>query len=498
MEQNAEQRAIDGVDVRAAATIAILRDSGSGLQVLLTTRPKELRFMGGAVVFPGGAVAAADEDPAWQRLSRLSPHDASTALGVDEAVALSFYVAALRESFEEVGYPLADDPLDPAWRAASPDELLAICAREHLTLATDRLVPAGRWITPLGSPIRFDARFFVAPAPDGWTPQPDPHEVASCWWATPAEALAQLGAGELLMAPPTIEMLQRLDGLRSVADALADLSVSEGIGNEKILSTRLSPFVQLVLAPNPGIMTGPGTNTYVVGSGPAFVIDPAVDDDDYLAVVQSLAGDIGEILITHRHPDHVGGVAALATATGARVRAFGSAPAGGHPVTPLVDGEELRTGSLRLGAVHTPGHATDHVCFHAPDLASLFAGDNILGEGTAVIAPPDGNMGDYLQSLRRLRDLPVDRIYPGHFKPLTGGAEVVDGYIEHRLQREQKILAAVAAGASTIEAVVASAYDDTPLHLHPVAALSALAHLEKLATDGKVVRQDDDWATGDV
>lgn len=454
--------------------------------------------MGGAVVFPGGAVAAGDRDPRWAALSALSAERAAEAIGGDEADPLSFYIAALRESYEEVGYPLGDGGLDSAPRGSSPEELLDTCERTGTKLATDRLVPAGRWITPLGSPVRFDARFFVTEAPPGWEPDPDPREVAACWWATPTEALTRLAAGEVLMAPPTIEMLQRLDAFGTVADAVADLAVSEGIGNEKILATRLSPFVQLVLAPNPGVMTGPGTNTYVVGAGPTFVIDPAVDDEDYLSRIRSLAGEVAAILVTHRHADHVGGAAALARATGARVRAFGPAPAGGHPVDPLVDGEALAAGTLRLDVVHAPGHASDHLCFHAPELASLFAGDNILGEGTAVIAPPDGNMTDYMTSLRRLEALAIDRIYPGHFKPLVGGPEVIAGYIDHRMQRERKIVSSLHDGPVTIDDIVATAYADTPAHLHPVATYSALAHLEKLEREGKAVRRGDHWSATDV
>ena len=498
MQPNAEQVPYETPEPRAAATLAILRDSPEGMQVLLTSRPKELRFMGGAVVFPGGAVSAADRDPRWSPLSGLPTEDASQALAMEGADALSFYIAALRESFEEVGYPLTEDELDPTWRDATPEELLARCEAEGCRLATDQLVPAGRWVTPLGSPVRFDAHFFVTRAPEGWRPHPDPREVAECWWATPAEALTQLGAGDVLMAPPTIEMLQRLDAFSSVDQALADLSVSEGIGNEKILSTRLSPFVQLVLAPNPGVMTGPGTNTYIVGSGPSLVIDPAVDDEDYLARIESLAGDISQILITHRHSDHVGGAAALARRSSAPVRAFGDAPAGGHPVDPLAEGEELLAGTLRLRVIPSPGHASDHVCFHAGEVASLFAGDSILGEGTAVIAPPDGNMADYIASLTRLRGLAIDRIYPGHFKPLAGGVEVIDGYLAHRLQRESKIVAALESGASTIDEVVADAYSDTPVHLHPIATYSALAHLEKLVEEDKVVLEDDRWRISDV
>jgi glyoxylase-like metal-dependent hydrolase (beta-lactamase superfamily II) len=412
--------------------------------VLLTVRPKELRFMGGAVVFPGGAVDPSDGD---ERL------------------------AAVREAAEEVAFPAVD-----------PDELVA----------------AGRWVTPLGAPIRFDTHFFIARAPDGWTPEPNPSEVADCYWSTASAALTALGSGSIAMAPPTIEMLQRLVAFPNYADAAEAFATTEGIGNSRILSMRLSPFVQVVLAPNPGVMTGPGTNTYIFGSGPTYVIDPAVDDDEYLDTVTLMAGDVSEILITHRHSDHVGGAAALSERTGAPVRAFGADRAGDAAVIPIEDGERFPSGAATLVALHTPGHASDHLCFYVDGAASLFAGDNVLGEGTAVIAPPDGQMADYMNSLHRMSALHVDRIYTGHFRPLDGGNAVIESYIAHRMEREAKILAALSSEGDDIDSVVARAYSDTPSHLHPIARYSALAHLEKLLAEGRVIRRDDLWRTPDV
>ena len=432
------------VEPRPAATLAVLRDSDRGLEILLTVRPKELRFMGGAVVFPGGAVEAGDADER---------------------------ATALREASEEVGFP-DQNP--------------------------DLLIPAGRWVTPLGAPIRFDTLFFVTRAPDGWEPEPDPREVAGCMWSTPAQALTQLAAGEVIMAPPTIEMLQRLDAFSSVDETIAHFGMAEGIGNATILSMRLSPFVHVVLAPNPGVMTGPGTNTYVFGPGPTVVIDPAVDDAEYLDTFAGLAGDVSAILITHRHPDHVGGAAALAQRTGAPVRAFGDAPAGVADVVPIVDGDVIEAGSARLVALHTPGHASDHLCFHVPSAASLFAGDNVLGEGTAVIAPPDGDMRAYMTSLERMRRLDVDRIFPGHFKPLDGGTAVIDAYMAHRRDREAKIAAALGLEPRSVEDIVRRAYADTPPELHAIAAYSARAHLDKLESEGRADRVEERWRAIDV
>ncbi len=260
------------------------------------------------------------------------------------------------------------------------------------------------------------------------------------------------------------------------------------------VASALSPLVRRIVAPNPGVMTGPGTNTYIVGAGPTAVIDPAVDDEEYVEEVIERAGEVSQILVTHRHSDHVGGAAAIASRTGAPVRAFGPDKAGDADVVSVADAEVIAVGGAELVALHTPGHAPDHLCWWMEGAATLFAGDNVLGEGTAVIAPPEGDMAEYLGSLRRLLDLHIDRIYPGHFRWLDGGRKVIQGYLDHRADRERKVLDALAVGPSTVEDVVTRAYSDTPEHLHPVAAYSVLAHLEMLEDQGKVQRRKDLWA----
>jgi len=225
-----------------------------------------------------------------------------------------------------------------------------------------------------------------------------------------------------------------------------------------------------------------------VGRGPTAVIDPGVDDVAYLDKLVELDGDITYILITHRHADHVGGVAELQRRTGAIVRAYGDAPAGGCEVQPVADGDLIEVGSARLMALHLPGHASDHLGFSLEGTASLFAGDNVLGEGTAVIAPPDGDMADYMHTLERLAQMHIDRIYTGHFKPLDGGTAVIRGYIEHRRAREQAVLDAVRSAdrAVTPEEVVEIVYTDVPTALHPIARFSVEAHLLMLSNGGYV------------
>ncbi|MGH2820510.1 MAG: MBL fold metallo-hydrolase, partial [Actinomycetota bacterium] len=442
-----------------------------------------------------------DLDPRWEQASRRSRRDASEALGEpDEGAALGAFVCALREAFEEVGFVIGDGPLDRLARsdADDPAALLERCLKTGVVLGTDLLVPAGRWVTPEGSPVRFDARFFCARAPREWEPDPDPHEVAGCRWSTARASLADLAAGRLLMAPPTIEMLQRIENLADVAAVLRSTTNTHWQSSGEILKVRLSPEVGVVLAPNPGPLTGPGTNTYVVGSaGPKTVVDPAVSDTAYLDALFTLAGAIDCVVVTHRHPDHVGGVEAVVERSGARVRAFGDRAAGGVPVEPLEEGGTLLAGGMRLDVMHTPGHASDHIVLFDRASGSLFAGDNVLGEGTAVIAPPDGDMGDYLSTLRRLRSLPATRIYPGHFRPLDDPAAILDYYLDHRAERRAAVLEALLRPAS-IGDIVTTVYADTPAELRPVAALQVQAMLELLEREHQVNRVNDVWTRSDV
>ncbi|MGH2754062.1 MAG: MBL fold metallo-hydrolase, partial [Actinomycetota bacterium] len=176
------------------------------------------------------------------------------------------------------------------------------------------------------------------------------------------------------------------------------------------------------------------------------------------------------------------------------VRAWGSVAAGGLAVEPVQDGATIDAGGVTMTALHTPGHASDHLCFFLEGAASLFAGDNILGEGTAVIAPPDGNMRAFLASLDRLDRLRIDRIYPGHFRPLDGGNEVIRELIRHRRERESMIVASLADGPLTIEEIVARVYVDTPAQLHPIARYSVQAHLEMLRAEGRAFARDDRWS----
>jgi len=248
----------------------------------------------------------------------------------------------------------------------------------------------------------------------------------------------------------------------------------------------LSPLVRRVLAPNPGVMTGPGTNTYLVGIDEVAVIDPAIDDDAHLDAVIGCGGDrIRWILCTHTHPDHFPGAAPLKERTGAEVLAFGSRD-GLTVDRGLHDGDCIDGTEFRLRAIHTPGHASNHLCYLLEQERLLFSGDHIMQGSTVVIAPPDGDMVAYLGSLERLRSLRLRSIAPGHGHLITEPAAVIDEYLTHRHERERQVLDALRSGDRTRAEIVARLYEGLVDELVPRARQTVHAHLLKLLGDGRV------------
>ncbi len=255
------------------------------------------------------------------------------------------------------------------------------------------------------------------------------------------------------------------------------------------VATAISPLVRRILCANPSFMTGPGTNTYLVGIDEIAVVDPGPVDLDHTETVVGCGGDrIRWIVCTHSHPDHAPGAAALADRTGARVVGFG-AREGFAPDTTLGDGETLRGTEFTLRALHTPGHASDHLCLVLEQERLLFSGDHVMEGSTVVVPPPDGDMAAYLASLRRLRAITpaLRRIAPGHGHVIEDPAATLDAYIAHRLAREGQILDVVgSAGQATIGEIVAKCYPGLDEALRPVAARSVWAHLRKLESEGTI------------
>jgi glyoxylase-like metal-dependent hydrolase (beta-lactamase superfamily II) len=249
----------------------------------------------------------------------------------------------------------------------------------------------------------------------------------------------------------------------------------------------LSPMVRRIVAPNPGVMTGPGTNTYLVGIDEVAVIDPGPEDDGHLDAILGCGGDrIRWVVLTHHHADHAPGAVALCERTGAELLAF-SRRDGVRPDRRLGDGDRIEATEFRLKAIHTPGHSSDHLCFLLEEERMLFTGDHVMEGSTVVIRPPDGDMGAYLASLDKIRALRLRTIAPGHGRLIDKPRDVIDWYVAHRLAREEKVFdALVDAGTAKVDQLVPVVYDDVPADRYPMARLSLHAHLLKLAADGRV------------
>lgn len=264
--------------------------------------------------------------------------------------------------------------------------------------------------------------------------------------------------------------------------------------------TELAPGVRRMVAPNPSMMTGPGTNTYLFGTSEIAVLDPGPHIPEHLAAIREKAGgDIRWILATHSHPDHSPGVAALAETTGAEVLGMPAPNAAHHDLTfvpgrVMANGDRLETPEFELEAIHTPGHASNHLCFRHVASNWLFTGDHVIDGSTVVINPPDGNMNHYLESLEKVKGLQVAALLPGHGEKIDKPDEVIDWIIKHRLEREAKVLAAVKEHPQlTTRELVPYVYADVPEKLYSWAERSLQAHLIKLEDDLATTMETGRW-----
>ncbi len=533
------------VPTRLAATVLLLRDAeGDGaLEVLMTRRSPNASFAPGAYVFPGGGIDALDAQS----------HHVADRRPAQSDLHLTQAIAAIRESFEELGVLLArhaDGRMADATDIAALDRsapFAAQCEACGLRLAADSVYLLAYWTADRDLPRRFEVPFLAARMPEGQTPVADEAEQFEPVWVRPADALARHEAGQFFMIFPTIRTLQRLakfKNTQAVLDALASeqpLWVScprAGLlaGKEARYMEDEMPFGELALvcpdgqivhpldwqtdhpvpllknvqrltAPNSGVMTGPGTNSYLVGDPTTgfIAIDPGPADIEHLEKLwRAAGGDIRAIVCTHSHPDHSPGAAplqALCTRAGQSappILGLRSAPTARvasafTPERELAHGEKLVLSAPvadaatrhTLQVIHTPGHAANHLCLMLEEDGLLFSGDHILNGSTTVIDPPDGNMADYLDSLDAL-DAACEAhqaqfILPAHGYVLGEARSAIARLKAHRLAREAKVQAAMQAlPQGSMDDWVRHAYDDVPPRMWPVAQRSLLAHVERI------------------
>ena len=254
-----------------------------------------------------------------------------------------------------------------------------------------------------------------------------------------------------------------------------------------------SDVVGRVLGLNPGMMTGPGTNTYLVGAREPILIDTGIGVPDYVPLLERYMAQRGwrrpaRVILTHRHKDHLGGVKDLRAKfpglpVAKRLHRDEDLPEG---IGDIQDGEVIEGDGVTLVAVYTPGHASDHLCYYLPEEKALFTGDVVLSGSTSVIPAADGDLLDYMSSLRRLQTFDVRRIYSAHGPVIEDGPGRIAEYIEHRMLRERQILETLGDGVDTIPALVKRIYKDVPEKLHMMAGQSVESHLKKLAREGRV------------
>ena len=483
-------------DVTAAASVLLTRGPGSP-EVFVVGRAPTLRFLGGFHAFPGGKAHPGDADLARQAPGLSAQH-----------------VAAVRELFEETGVLLArrpDGSFPPAAllpdlrrealtdRVTFPDAL----ARLGLHLRPDDLTPAGALVTPAFAPVRFDTAFFVAELPPGQEAEVWPGELTDGAWQSADEALRRWTCGEVLLSPPTVSLLRAVRG-RPVAELPRRFGrLLEALAGGAIPPIWFSPAVQMIPLHTDGLPPSTHTNAWLVGTGPAYLIDPGPSgpgEQDRLFELLDARRDgaalPSAVVLTHHHRDHVGAAAACARRYGIPVLA--------HALTAralmgkvevqreLADGDRLDLGPApdgagrwHLEAVHTPGHARGHLAFVEPRYGLLFAGDMVSTLSSVLIAPSEGDLAVYLSSLRRLQTYPLRLLLPAHGPPSARPAFLLQECLAHRAQREAQLVEALAGPPRTVPELAVEVYRGLPAPMMKYAEMQVAAGLQKLEREGR-------------
>ena len=493
-----------------AAAVILLRPKTDpkNPEVFWVKRSTRLAFLGGYHAFPGGQREATDADVPVR--------------SCDDQERAAMISCAAREIFEEIGVLLVRgaETLTVGQRASLLDDLESkrmswpeLLEHYGLQLDASDFTFAGRWLTPPFAPRRFDTWFFLANCPAKQEPRvTGDAELESGAWIAARDAYEKWQRSEVIAVPPVLHALKTLAG-GLTNDLIERFLAIPQANREPTRRIEFHPNYICFPVRTPTKPPATHTNCYLIyTSTEILVVDPGSpyeDEQQALAVcVDDLiaAGrTVREIILTHVHPDHLAGVNALnehlQKQHGTRV------PVAAHRLTAegmsevavdrsIEDNEVLELNgepTIQLRALYTPGHARGHLCFHDERTGALLSGDNVIGFGSVLIDPADGNMRNYLDSLERMRALPkLSVLFGGHGPAVGNPHEKIDEYIAHRRQREELILAAVREGHTTPKAIVARVYLDVPPKAHGMAERAVLAHLEKLEADGLITRDDSD------
>ena len=487
---------------RDAAAVILLNQDFS--KVLWAQRNPCLAFLGGYHAFPGGKTEADDREI---RVKNCEENDLA-----------EFIVAAVREAFEETGVLLArgGEKLTGGQRRSLHDDLISgrfsfaeILDTWGLRIDAEDFLYTGFWTTPQFSPVRFRTRFFLAVCPPKQKPYAAISELTEVEFIEPTEALRRWADSKVLISPPVLIALQTLAEEREPQKSYKKLLEKSKRFDGQIHYIELNPRLICFPLKTETLPPATHTNCFIVGKKEFVVIDAAAKDEaerrrlfELIEAFLEKGFSCRAIAVSHPHKDHIGGETALQKHL---LEKFGTEVSIlAHELTAkslegkvnisefLADGENLllkdEAGeTFRLEILHLPGHARGHLCFYDEEKGFLLSSDNVVGTGSVLIAPPEGSMRDYLNSLEKMKNLPNLRFLCGsHGAAVFDAQGKIESYIAHRLERERKILQAIESGAQTRREIVEKVYTDISPDLWNLAEKSVEAHLEKIKEESGI------------